>query len=328
MRIDVTEYEKQYTFELEAVTQLCGQNIVRKDYIIESLKRYFSTYKYQEEKNRWRDNVRINNELVGRKYFFVLPVCGMEDILQTIKCSKQSLMFEYIKQLMQDFEGQLCLHTIGNELEKIFQILNDDLSRLGEVELMYEISDMWDMVQKSKITGKDQSVLDDKSNYDLFMIFLNLLEEIMKVNPRKMLIIIKNMDHFLLKNEYKSIIDKMFGIGMKFDVYFIISTSLDGYAKINKELCTGITIFGDCDFQMPEYEEISQYIHDNYPCYKQFSEEQIQSMLERVIQRIGSKGFLNTIEESIICKLINKTLMVDEHWNDNEYNPEIAFLKS
>ena len=27
MKIDVTEYEKKYTFELKPITQLCGQNI-------------------------------------------------------------------------------------------------------------------------------------------------------------------------------------------------------------------------------------------------------------------------------------------------------------
>lgn len=35
MKIDVMEYEKRYTFELEAVTQLCGQNIPKKTYILD-----------------------------------------------------------------------------------------------------------------------------------------------------------------------------------------------------------------------------------------------------------------------------------------------------
>ena len=58
MKIDITEYEKRYSFELEPVTQLCGQNIVKKTYILESIRRYFSTYKYSEEKNKWRDNFK------------------------------------------------------------------------------------------------------------------------------------------------------------------------------------------------------------------------------------------------------------------------------
>lgn len=52
MKIDVTEYEKKYTFELKPITQLCGQNIPKKSYILESIRRYFSAYKYSEERNK------------------------------------------------------------------------------------------------------------------------------------------------------------------------------------------------------------------------------------------------------------------------------------
>ena len=256
---------------------------------MESLRRYFSTYKYREEKNKWRDNVKINDEVVGRKYFSVLSISGMTDLLQMIKWSRQSLMTEYVKQLIQKFNGQIYLRAINDELDGLFQMLNEDINRLGDVELTYDISDVWDMVQKSNIIGTEQTVLEDKSNIELFLIFLNLIEAVMTSNPRKILIIIENVDHFLTREEYKNIIDRMSYIAIKFDVYFIVSISLDGYARVDKELCTGITIFGDCDFQMPEYEKISKYIHENYPCHKQFSEEQIQNMLEHVIQRIVCK---------------------------------------
>lgn len=328
MKVDVTEYEKQYTFALEPVTQLCGQNIVKKTYIMESLRRYFSTYKYREEKNKWRDNVKINDEVVGRKYFSVLSISGMADLLQMIKWSKQSLMTEYVKQLIQKFNGQVYLRAINDELDGLFQMLNEDINRLGDIELTYDISEMWDMVQKSNITGTEQTLLEDKSNYELFLIFMNLIEAVMISNPRKMLIIIENMDHFLSKEEYGNIIERMRYIATKFDIQFIVSISLEGYVRVDKELCTGITVFGDCDFQMPEYEKISKYVHENYPCYKQFSEEQIQNMLENIIQRVGEKDFLSTVEENIICKLINRTLMIDEGWSGTECMPEIAFLKS
>ena len=71
---DVTEYEKKYTFELKPITQLCGQNIPKKSYILESIRRYFSAYKYSEERNKWRNNVKIDDELVGRNFFTVLSV--------------------------------------------------------------------------------------------------------------------------------------------------------------------------------------------------------------------------------------------------------------
>jgi hypothetical protein len=328
MKIDVTEYEKQYTFELAPVTQLCGQNIKKKTYILESIRRYFSTYKYQEERNKWRDNVKIDNKIVGRKFFTVLSVKGISDLLMMIKWSKQSLMVEYVKQLMQKYDWQLHLRTINEELEEMFQMINADINRLGDIELTYAMSDVWDMIQKTNVAGNDQSMLDDKDNYELLMIFLNLFEKVMKSNPRKMLVIIENIDHLIAREEYATILKKIQKIGMQYDVYFILSTSMDGYVGCDRELCLGITVFGDVDFQMPDFEELLKYIYDNYPCNKKLSEKQIQDILIKILQKIGQDDFLYSVEESVICKLINQTLMLNKKWLDTEKIPEIAFLKA
>ena len=100
-------------------------------------RRYFSAYKYSEERNKWRNNVKIDDELVGRKFFTVLSVSGVVDLLMWIKWSKQSLMVEYVRGLMQEFDWQLHLRTIHGELEEMFQMINKDLNHLGDIELTY-----------------------------------------------------------------------------------------------------------------------------------------------------------------------------------------------
>jgi hypothetical protein len=328
MKIDVTEYEKQYTFELAPVTQLCGQNIKKKTYILESLRRYFGTYKYPEEQNKWRDNIRIDNKIVGRKFFTVLSFKEISELLLMIKWSKQSLMVEYVKQLMQKFDWQLHLRTINEELEELFQMMNTDITQLGDVALTYEMSDLWDVVQKTNVTGKDQTILENKDNYELLIIFLNLLEKVMKFNPKKMLVIMENIDHIIAREEYATILKKIQKIGMQYDIHFILTTSIDGYVGCDRELCLGITVFGDVDFQMPDFEELLRYIYDNYPCNKKLLEKQIQDILIKIIQKIGQDEFLYSVEESVICKLINQTLMLNKKWLDTEKVPEIAFLKA
>jgi hypothetical protein len=328
MKIDVTEYEKQYSFELSPVTQLCGQNIVKKTYILESVRRYFSTYKYSEEHNKWRDNIKIDNELVGRKFFTVLSIKEILDIITLIKWSKQSLMAEYVKQLMKKFDWQMHMRTISEELEEMFLMMNTDINRLGDVELTYAMSDAWDMVQKTNVTGSNQIMLEDKGNYELLLIFMNLIEEVMQFEPKKMLVIIENIDHIISRKEYVEILDKMKKIGMKYNIYFIVSTSIDGYVVCDREVCSGIAIFGDVDFQMPEFDEILKNIYDNYPYNKKLSEEQIQKILRKIIQKIGQKEYLYSVEDNVICKMINQTLMLNEKWLDTEKMPEIAFLKA
>lgn len=259
MKVDVTELEKVYSFELFPITQLCGQNIVKKSYILESFRRYFGNYKYQEGQEKWRDNIRIDDNVVGRKYFTVFSIRNMCDIINTIQCSKQSLMVEYLKKLIQNFELQNHMEKINIELGEIFQLLNADVNQLGAVELDYSMADVWDMVQKSDISGSNQTRLDNMNNYELIEIMLNLVEKVLSYNPRKEVIIFEDIDHFLTLCEYKEIIEKLKNVVKKFDVFFIFTTSLDGYVRCDEDIIEGITVFGEIDFCMPDFEHIAVY---------------------------------------------------------------------
>ena len=46
------------------------------------------------------------------------------------------------------------------------------------------------------------------------------------------------------------------------------------------------------------------------------------------MQKIGQKGYLYSVEESVVCKLINQTLFLKDSWRDDGKMPEIAFLKA
>ena len=327
MKIKVTEYEKYYSFNLMPVTQLCGQDIRKKSYMLESLRRYFSFCKYKEGKNKWRDNIRMDDTVIGRKFFSVISIQNTVELLSMIKWSKQSLMVEYMKNMMQKFEWQTHLRTINEEVEAMIQLLNSDINLLGDIELTYAMADVWDMVQKTEVAGMNQIALEEKDAYEVLMIFLNLLEKNSKVNPKKTLVIMENIDHFISKKEYVEIVHKLQFMARNSDTYFILSTSLDGYVECNQELCSGIKVFNDVDFQMPELEQVVNYLEINYPRNKVLSMEQVQEDLIRIIQKIGKKDCLYTIEENVVCKLINQSLLIHDKWGEEENSLEIAFLK-
>lgn len=328
MRLEVNEFEKVYALELLPVTQLCGQNIRSKAYVVESIRRYFGTFKYQEEKNKWRDNVKLDGELVGRKYFSVISIRGAADLLSMIKWTKASLMMEYVKQLMQHFEWQTHLKMINDELEEMFQLINEDVGKLGDVEINYEQNDIWDIVQKSSVTAANEMLLDDLDYYKQMEVFLNLVEEVQKTEPKKLLVIFENIDHYTTREEYKKIIQRVELLCEKSSSFFIFTTSLDGYVRYTKELCEGITIFNETEFQMPEYEKIKQYIEEHYPSSKMLTGETIESVIERIIHRIAKTGYLVSTEENVLLKIINQTLMMSETLKDGGSAPEIAFLKA
>lgn len=327
MKIEITEYEKNYTFDMQPVTQLCGQNVRKKSYILESLRRYFGTYKYAEVKNKWRDNVLIEGQQSGRKYFSVISVKQNTDIIQMIKCSKQSLMMEYIKKLMQKFDWQSHLRIISEEVDEMFRMINGDVGKLGDIELTYTMSEVWDMVQKSDVSGINDTDLLDKSDYELIIILLNLVDSITECNPKKTMVIFENIDYMVEQNEYVEILRRAEQISRKYDVHFVFSSSLEGYVYFNEELCQGISVFGDVDFQMPELEKICTFISNNYPYAKDISVEHIQNILSRIIQRIGMKDYLYSVEENVVCKMINQSLLLYDRMPE-EKMLEMAFLRA
>lgn len=328
MRLEISEFEKVYALELLPVTQLCGQNIRSKSYVVESIRRYFGTFKYQEEKNKWRDNVKLDGELVGRKYFTVISIKDASDLLSTIKWTKTSLMMAYVKQLMQHFEWQTHLRAINDELDEMFRLINENVGQLGDIELNYEQNDIWDIVQKSSVTAANEMLLDDLSYYKQMEVFLNLIEEVQKTAPKKLLVIFENLDHYTTREEYKKIIQKTEFLCEKSSTFFIFTTSLDGYVKYTKELCEGITIFNEIEFQMPEYERMEQYVGEHYPSSKMLAADALESLMERIIHRIAKPGYLVSTEENVLLKIINQTLMMGEALKNSGSSPEIAFLKA
>lgn len=327
MNVEITEFEKRFCFELCPVTQLCGQNVCNKNYIFESLRRYFGTFKYSESKNKWRDNVFIDNNQVGRKFFSVLSISNKTDIIQMIKLTKQSLLMEYVKNIIQDFDWQLHLRNLSEEIEIMFQIINDQVNKVGDIELSYSMSDVWDMVQKSEVSGIDDTELSDKSNAELILILLNIVDNVLKNNPKKTLILFENSDHLVSLEEYIEIIHAAATISKKYDLYFMFSSSLNKYVCCDIDFLEGISVFGDVHFQMPEYNRLYLFLKENYPYEKEFSNEHVQEIICNIIQNIGQSNFLNTVEENVVCKLINQTLLLDDKIPD-EKMPEMAFLKA
>ena len=99
------------------------------------------------------------------------------------------------------------------------------------------------------------------------------------------------------------------------------------YVCCDIDFLEGISVFGDVHFQMPEYNRLYLFLKENYPYEKEFSNEHVQKIICNIIQSIGQSNFLNTVEENVVCKLINQTLLLDDKIPDEKI-PEIAFLKA
>ena len=328
MRFEISKYEKVYSFELDGVAQLCGQNIQSKTFIFESIRRYFGTYKYSEETNPWRDNIKIDGDVLGRKYFQVVSIRQKEDMLQHIRLTKKSMLLEYIHEMIQKFSFQQHLQQIDIELEKMYLELNQHIEDMGDIRLSYDICDVWDMVQESNVETEEGDLIDDKESFEVIDIFLRMLEQLQQQKPRKLLVLFENIDHMINIDEYKECIKKMEKLSRKYDIQFICSTSLEYYVMITPELCEGISVFGEEILQMPDLEHLLDCIQMQYPYEKEWTEEHIQEYLSQIIQQIGQNSYLKDIQSNVLCKIINKSLLLEEKMEFNMTQAEKAYLRS
>lgn len=329
MNIQVKDYERIYEINLEQITQLCGSNFTKKDYLVNSLEKYFSNSKYTSYEERYMDNIVVDNDNVGRKYFDCMVIRCRNDLIGAIKLSKTSIMMKYIKGQINNFEYQIELEQIADRLEKIYCNLNNKLlSSISNIELQYKTEDILSIVSNSVIYGTEERNIEELSNYELMETFINLLNELQNIEPKRIMTIIDNIDHLLKYDEYKIIYRKIDGICNKSDIWFVLSSSIDGYVVIDEEYIKGINIVNDIIFNLPEIEHIHEFIKSNYPCNIEFNNEELYKILRNIIQFIGNSDYEIKIRSNVLLKLINESNCIKNRFEENINVPEKEFLFS
>lgn len=327
MIVTIRDYTKSISFKLCSITQLCGQNMVRKSFVIESLRRYYSGGKYAEDDSRWRDNVYIDGTNTGRKYFSISLVSSKESLISTIKLTKQSIMMEYLRLKLTEFENQRSMLLIGDELDKVFDCINQNLNTFGSIEITYEPSKLWEIIQQSTIEGINGKRIEDISSAELINVYISLVEELQKNNPNKSIVIFENIDHLVTKEEYKDIVDKTKLLADKYDVYFIFSVSLIGYPVVRDTLLEGITVINEEIFGFPAVDYLLPFVNENYPIYREYESTELISVIEGIVQNIGMKIPYMNKSSLVVYKMLNRSLMIDESIDISASQAEICFLK-
>ena len=118
---------KNDNISLEPITQVCGTNIKRKNAIINNIVKYFSGSKYAEYDEMQAYDIRVDDKVVGRKYFNVYRIKSKEDLVCGIEISKTSLMKKYLDYINTQYDNQIVYENIVNEYMKIFKHINDEI---------------------------------------------------------------------------------------------------------------------------------------------------------------------------------------------------------
>lgn len=327
MKMKIDNDIKHIEIEYCPVMQFCGSNIIEKNRVIEIIRKYFSGSKYMEYESMFECMISLDNGEIGRKTFELYYVAEIEDLINNIKLNKTSMVAKLIKNYIAGFECQEYMQKIDDELMQICNKINNEISQLGDIQLRYEMSELWDMVQKSSIVPcNDNEYLENKSGNELVNIYLNSLEKSLKIFPERTLVIFRDLDHLVKKSEYCDLVYRMKNISDNCDVHFIISSSIDGYCSLKNRLETGVTVFNDVIYGIPDMYHIKEFIENNYPYNRKLEYDELIEMLQNVIHKIGGKGKLFNISDLVILKLINESLAINECITKSPVAQEISFL--
>lgn len=173
MKMDIKDIITTYKLNLEEITQLCGADIITKNFIIDSIDKYFGNKKYAEYDERFINNIEINGEEVGTKYFDKRIIRNRKDLIDEIKFTKSSLLNKYICNLICEYDAQVHLERINVELSRVFEEINESINKkIGNISLNYNLEDILSMVQKTNITYKGDDWIENAETSELIFYYL------------------------------------------------------------------------------------------------------------------------------------------------------------
>lgn len=328
MNIEVKNKNEIYEIPLCSIIQLCGENIKKKEFICYSLEKYFSLSKYMAWEDKYKDNIRINGQEVGRQYFKSVVISSREDLIKILKISKTSMMTKYVEQCYMKFDFQVILEQISDMLDRIFISMNNEIkSIIGDFELDYQKNSMINILLSSQLFGGDENPLESLSNRELFMGGISLLAEMQKTNPQKILLIVKNVDHLLDFEEYCNLLKNIENISKYSEIYSIFTMSLRNYVFVNAEKIGGICVINEEIYTFPDMEHIKTFIKSYYPIEEDLSEKEIYKSLRSIIHKLGKENEEINLKENVIFKLFQNSMCYETVFDTDVNSLEIAFLK-
>lgn len=325
MNCVIKEHNRKYEINLGNIVQILGLNFKSKEYIYQSFIKHFSLYKYQEYDESMENNILIDGEEPGRKEYRVIGIGSREELIEQIKNNKNTIAYEYLSNIFNTLSCQKQLNLIDENLTNIFNIVNDKLrSNVGDISIDYEMQNLLYIVSKSTVYTSQGEDLETMGNYELLIILFNLLKENNVVNPEKVILLLKDIDHLCNRGEYNKLIEHLFSYDH--NIYVITFIGVDKYVYVNKEIIQNIIVLNDMEFQVPNFDVIEDYLLNHYPLNREFSEVEIFNLLKCSLNTIGIENDTVSYKEILVKKLINKALCINEKYDFNMFNSELTCL--
>ncbi|MEE0716552.1 MAG: CRISPR-associated protein Csn2-St [Eubacterium sp.] len=330
MILNIKNKAKSYEVNIGGANQWSGTNIIEKDMLLNMITKYFSKEKYKEYDGKLECTIYSNKEELGRGYYTVYQFNSREELFSQLKIGKNTYMFKYISnRVLSEYNTMIGMEKISDELTNIYKYLNEEIfQEFDNVELDFEISKLFNIIQDSIIFDKSGNDIHNLSIFELIKNNIKLIEKLEKNSGNKVLVIFKNIDHLLTKEEYKKIYKLATNLSDITNMQFIFTLSIDGYCIVNENNIEEILVVNDEEITLPEYERIREFVQNNYPINIELNDKWLIENLENCINRLGRGCEPTELTAEIILSIINKTIHINCSRKFRVNNIELDFIKS
>lgn len=309
MNIKIINYNMELEFPIEPVMQMCGVNFRAKDFIISSLEKHFSTYRYKDYERKMVDNILYNDNPVGRKYLEICVIRNRQDIIKQLSMTKASLLMKAFQNIQMNYEYQSIYDQLADNLERLYIQINQNILAETFIELGFELHEVLELIQKSIVKGPEECAIEELSSYELLVDLISLTNQskLHTYSTGKRLYIFSDIDHLLSIKEYKAIIEKC--ISDRIDSsYYLFTSGTDGYICMNEELITGVSVINDCMFVFEDFDRMREFIASHYPSNSMPDRAELFRLITATVHRIGKQDSALDEREWLIQNILNQAL--------------------
>ncbi|MBZ2127925.1 CRISPR-associated protein Csn2-St [Streptococcus gordonii] len=314
-------YKDNISLSFGQFTQVVGQDQQLKYYIWQILLWYFGGKKYSEEDlvlfEQNEPRILIDDTVTSRSEFIVIQISNINDLIEQMEYKKGTVAYHYIKKKINSIKMIEQIENINDNLDRISLLLNQKLNlQIDDIvyhtEAKYFNTDQ--LIQKNFLPYFGQN---DKNisfefvdNKTKFLLFLSMLEAMVKDSDEKFLLVLRNMDDYLSYSEFVKCCEKMELLTNHSNSLYIVSfPSNEGYIHVTKEVLEEINIVSDYVDHFYSLEFMYDRFTNQYPINQIPDEQEFLTSLRKVGPYLFSSDILHmslSIEDQVVLKILNK----------------------
>lgn len=338
-------YKDNLDINFGQFTQIVGQNQQIKYYLWQLLMWYFDGKKYTEEDlslfNQAEPQIESDGAPLKRNSYKIISISTVQDIIEQMTYKKGTISFDFMKQRLNTVDVMFDIDEINDQLMNIANKINRTLN-LSIDDVTYQTENIDFNAEQLLLKSfkpyfqfKNQNIsFEFVDNESKLLFFLEMIEEKLKSNSEKYLLVLKNLDDFLNYSSFVTICQKLEQLCLNYpSFYVIIFPSSEGYLYARRENIEFINIVSDYINHYYDFDFLFGRFVEQYPTNQIPSEDDFIFSIQKISGYLFSKEIeymsLST-KDLVTIKILNNLYQYDKKLNYplSQPNPlEIKFLQ-